>query len=183
MHRALPFALVALFAATGSALAQPPAPAPADAPPMSPADAFMQQLDKDGDGKVSQAEALAPQSERFKAVDADGDGFLTAAEAGASFKAQVPAEMLEEMQKRGMPDPGETFVKNLDKDGDGKVNPAEFQQPTQDSFTRLDADADGFATREEAAAYFTQMQQKMEEQMRQMQEMQQQQQQEQAPQQ
>lgn len=171
MHKALPFALVALFAATGSALAQPPA----GAPPMSPADAFMQQLDRDGDGKVSQAEALAPQEERFKSVDADGDGMVTAAEAEASFKAQVPAEMLEEMQKRGMPDPGETFVKNLDKDGDGKVSPAELQQPTLDSFTRLDADGDGFATGEEAAAYFSQMQQTIEEQMRKLKEMQQQQ--------
>lgn len=170
MHRALPFALAALFAAVGSAVAQPPEGAAPPSPPLAPAEAFMKQLDADGDGKVSQAEALTPQAARMKEVDANGDGFVSGEEASTSFKAQVPAEMLAEMQKRGMPDPGETFVKNLDKDGDGKVSPTEFQQPTVDAFTRMDANADGAATQEEAAAYFAQMQQKMEEQMRKMQE-------------
>lgn len=167
MHRALPLALAALFAATGSAVAQPPEGA---APPPSPSEAFLKQLDTDGDGKVSQAEALAPQGARMKGMDTNGDGFVSADEAGAAFRAQVPAEMLEEMQKRGMPDPGETFVKNLDKDGDGKVSETELQQPTADAFARMDSNADGAATPDEAAAYFTQMQQKMEEQMRMMQE-------------
>ena len=174
MQRALPFAVAALVAAAGTAFAQTPTE-PAEDAPASPADAFIQQLDTDGDGKVSRSEALAPQTARFKEVDTDGDGFVTAEEASVSFNAQVPAEMLEAMKERGMPDPGETFITNLDKDGDGKVSPAEFEQPTIDGFTRMDADADGFATREEAEVYFTAMQQQMEEQMRRMQEQMQQQ--------
>lgn len=174
MQRALPFAVAALVAAAGTAFAQPPTQPPEGAP-VSPADAFIQQLDTDGDGKVSRAEALAPQTERFKEVDTDGDGFITAEEASVSFNAQVPAEMLEAMKERGMPDPGETFISNLDTDGDGKVSPSEFEQPTIDAFTRMDADGDGYATREEAEAYFTVMQQQMEEQMRRMQEQMQQQ--------
>jgi hypothetical protein len=81
--------------------------------------------------------------------------------------------MLEAMKERGMPDPGETFVNNLDKNGDGKVDKTEFQQPTVDAFQRMDTDGDGFATKEEAAAYFEQMRQQMQEQMRRMQEQQQ----------
>lgn len=37
-------------------------------------------MDKDGDGKVSEAEFLAPLREAFQRMDADGDGFLDAAE-------------------------------------------------------------------------------------------------------
>ncbi len=150
---------------TGSALAQDAAPAD-----MQPADAFIQQLDTDGDGKVSLEEALAPQQQRFDEIDADGDGYITAEEAGNAFNAQVPAEMLEAMQERGMPDPGETFVKNLDQDGDGRVSREEFEQPTIESFNRMDTDGDGYATREEATAFFDEMQRQMQEQMQRMQE-------------
>lgn len=39
-------------------------------------------LDKDGDGRVSQEEFLAPLREAFQRMDADGDGFLDDGEAG-----------------------------------------------------------------------------------------------------
>ncbi|MBK1620373.1 EF-hand domain-containing protein [Lamprobacter modestohalophilus] len=155
---------------TSLSVAQDDAPAPT-----KPADAFIQQLDTDGDGKVSLEEALAPQKPRFTETDTDGDGFISMEEASTAFNNQVPAEMLEAMKERGMPDPGETFVKNLDKDGDGKVSPAEFEQPTVESFERMDADSDGFATNEEATAFFEEMQRQMQEQMQKMQQMQQQQ--------
>ena len=41
---------------------------------------FIRMLDKDGDGKVSKAEALAKAEERFNRADANHDGFLTADE-------------------------------------------------------------------------------------------------------
>jgi len=148
----------------------------APAAPTTPADAFIQQLDTDGDGKVSLEEALAPQKPRFSETDTDGDGFVSVEEASTAFSNQVPAEMLEAMKERGMPDPGESFVKNLDKDGDGKISPAEFEQPTVESFKRMDADGDGFATKQEATLFFEEMQRQMQEQMQQMQQMQQQQQ-------
>lgn len=147
---------------TGSALAQEEAATPADT---KPAEAFIQQLDSDGDGKVSLEEALAPQKPRFTETDSDGDGLISVEEAGTAFNEQVPAEMLEAMKERGMPDPGETFVKNLDQDGDGQVSLEEFEQPTIDSFNRMDADGDGFATKEEATAFFDEMQRQMQEQM------------------
>jgi Ca2+-binding EF-hand superfamily protein len=167
MQRVIPIALIALCGAVVApvALAQEPETAPGG----SPADAFMQQLDKDGDGKVSLDEAKAPQQEQFTKMDTDGSGTLDTAEAGASFKAQVPPEMLEAMKERGMPDPGETFVKNLDTDGDGTVDAAEFEQPSIKSFTAMDKDGDGGATKEEASEYFDQLRAKLQQQMEQMQ--------------
>lgn len=73
-----------------------------------------------------------------------------------------------------MPDPGESFVNNLDKDGDGSVSAQEFEQPTVESFGRMDADGDGLATKEEAAAYFADMKQQIQQKMEQMQQMQEQ---------
>lgn len=173
MQRTLPLALVALGAslALSSAHAQPPGAAEQGAG--DPAAAFIEQLDTDGDGRVSLEEALAPQRARFAEVDTDGDGFITAEEASAAFAAQVPPEMLEAMKERGMPDPGETFIANLDQNGDGRVDLDEFKRPTIEAFERMDADGDGFATYEEATVFFQQMRQQMEEQMRRMQEQQQ----------
>ncbi|MFP4062174.1 MAG: EF-hand domain-containing protein [Halochromatium sp.] len=162
----LALAIAGTFAAS-SALAQEDAPAEP-----KPAEAFIQQLDTDGDGKVSLDEALAPQKPRFAETDADGDGFISVEEAGEAFNAQVPAEMLEAMKERGMPDPGETFVKNLDQNDDGKVDASEFERPTVESFQRMDADDDGFATKEEATAFFDEMQREMQEQMQKMQQQQ-----------
>ena len=169
MQRAIHLAVLALCGsvAAGSAFAQePPGPAfeAGDA-----AKAFMEKLDTDKSGGISLAEAVAPQQEQFTANDTDGDGFITAEEAGAAFAAQVPPEMMEAMKERGMPDPGETFVKNLDKNGDGKVDLGEFEQPTKDSFAAMDANGDGTADEAEATAYFEQMRAKMQARIQEMQ--------------
>ena len=47
---------------------------------------LVRHLDKDGDGKVSKAEALAAAEERFNRADANHDGFLTAEELQAAHK-------------------------------------------------------------------------------------------------
>jgi hypothetical protein len=51
----------------------------ADGAPGGPTD-----LDADGDGRVSEAEFLAPMREGFRKVDADGSGFLEEGERGTS---------------------------------------------------------------------------------------------------
>ena len=155
-ERALSLALAALFGAAlvSPAAAEPPGGQP---PPPNPAEAFIQQHDTDGDGKVSQAEALAPQEARFKEMDANGDGFVTADEVRQSFEAQVPAEVRQKMKEQGMPDPGEAFVKELDKDGDGRVDLAEALQPSVEGFKQMDANGDGLATRDEVDAFFRKM--------------------------
>lgn len=166
----LPSIVVAmLLGATAAAVsAQPPQEGAQE-----PAQAFIDQLDEDGDGKVSLEEALQPQGPRFSEIDADGDGIITADEAAETFQSQVPTEMLEAMKERGM-QPGQTFVDNLDTNNDGQVDKGEFEQPTVEAFQRMDTDGNGFATPDEASAYFAQMKQQMEEQMRRMQEQQQQ---------
>lgn len=177
MQRAIPLAVLALcssFAVQGVlAQAQQGQAGGAEAA----AEAFMQKLDADGSGGISLEEATAPQMEQFKQNDADGDGYITPDEASAAFAEQVPPEMMEAMKERGMPNPGKTFVENLDQDGDGKVSLEEFEQPTKESFAAMDTNNDGIADAEEAAAYFEQMQAKMQERMQQMQQQMQQQQQ------
>jgi len=170
MQRAYPILIAALVGGLASSLVMAQDPQPATA---SPADAFVGQLDSDGDGKISLDEAVAPQKARFSETDANGDGMLSAEEAGTAFKAQVPPEMIEAMEERGMPDPGETFVKNLDQNEDGQVDPSEFEQPTEASFKQMDTDGDGFATKDEATVFFDEMQRQMQEQMQRMQEQQQ----------
>ena len=152
-ERALSLTLAALFGAaivSAAAAAEPPA----GQQPANPAEAFIQQHDTDGDGKVSQAEALAPKDARFKELDSDGDGFITADEFRRAFEAEVPAETRQKMKERGMSDPSETFIKELDKDGDGKVSLIEASQPSVEGFKQMDADGDGFATRDEVDAFF-----------------------------
>jgi len=170
MQRITPIAIIALVSAitAPSAFGQEETPDQA----ASPADAFMQQLDTDGDGKVTLDEAKAPQKEQFAKMDNDGSGTITADEASATFKTQVPPEMLETMKERGMPDPGETFIQNLDTNSDGGVDPTEFEQPSVKSFAAMDKDGDGGATKEEASAYFDQLREQIQQQMQQMQQMQ-----------
>lgn len=153
MPRVWTFATIGLCGSVAALTAVAQEPAASDEGG-SPAEAFIKQLDMSGDGVVSLDEAFAPQKEQFKEIDADGSGTLDAGEASKAFKAKVPKEMLEEKKKGGMPDPGETCITNLDKNGDGSVDAAEFEQPTAESFGRTDADGDAKVTTEEVIAYF-----------------------------
>lgn len=157
-EKALSLALAVLLGAPVVAAVAAQAPAgEAQQPPINPAEAFIKQHDTDGDGKVSQAEAVAPSSAQFKELDADADGFITAAEFRKAFEARVPPEARQKMKERGMSDPGEGFLKELDQSGDGKVDLAESQRDTVEGFKRMDTDGDGFATPEEADAFFRKM--------------------------
>lgn len=182
MQRTLPLALAALL---GAALAAPasaqapqePGPGPAQPPMANAGENFIKQLDTDADGKVSQAEAVARQEARFKTIDANGDGFATADEFRQSFMALMSPEAQQKLKERGLGDPGESFIKELDKNSDGKVDTGESQQPTVEGFKRMDGDSDGFATLAEADTFFRNMW----EQVHRMQQQQQQQQQVQPP--
>jgi Ca2+-binding EF-hand superfamily protein len=48
---------------------------------------------------------------------------------------------------------GAAFIHHFDSDKDGKVSLDEFRAPGDQSFKTIDADGDGFATAEEAAAF------------------------------
>lgn len=143
----------AALVAPAGAEQQPEATA---APPASPLDTIMKQ-DADGDGKISLAESFANESERFKEMDADGDGFVTGDEAGTAIEAQIPAETLEKMKARGMPEPNEIFLNRFDTNGDGKVDFEEFGRPSTESFKFVDTDGDGFLTKPELEGYIDHM--------------------------
>ncbi len=169
MQRLTHIAVVALCAGLGaqSVFGQPGEAMPGFAADEATAK-FMEQLDTDGSGDVSLDEALAPQMERFGKTDTNGDKFITSDEAGAAFRSQVPPEMLEAMEERGMPDPGERFVQGLDQNQDGKVDEDEFMAPSKASFEAMDSNGDGKADKDEATAYFEELGAKMQKQIEQM---------------
>ena len=87
------------------------------------------QLDKDGDGKLSREEFDGPAA-LFARIDLDKNGSLT-------------QEELRKWQSRPA-----VRLKQMDKDGDGKISREEFTGPAQ-RFDVLDADKDGSITLQE----------------------------------
>jgi Ca2+-binding EF-hand superfamily protein len=129
-------------------------------------------MDKNGDGKISTAEYTGPEP-IFTRLDANKDGFVTrdevsqllsaAQQAGgppaAAPKPAEPAKPTETPKPKsaGAPRPkGAAVAKaqvakrilSMDKDGDGKISKAEFQGRPE-RFERLDANKDGFLTKDE----------------------------------
>lgn len=92
-----------------------------------------QEMDADGDGKVSQAEWKGP-PEGFARLDRNADGVLDAAD--MQGKGGAGGGMGLELVRRRWAE--------MDADGDGKLTPAEWKgdQP----FERVDADKDGVLT-------------------------------------
>ncbi len=56
---------------------------------------------------------------------------------------------------------GAAFMHHFDSDKDGKVSLDEFLAPGAQSFKTIDADGDGFATADEAAAFEQKMKEMM----------------------
>ena len=93
---------------------------------------MLTEFDTDGDGLISSDEFPGP-ADHFEILDADGDGFLSAEELLAG---------------RPVP-PAAGGFEGDDADQDGMVSQAEFSG-SEEFFNRLDADGDGFITRQEA---------------------------------
>lgn len=132
---------------------------------------FIETLDADKDGKVSQEEFMAPRQERFTKADTDGDGLLSQEEIQAAIES-----FREERGPRGDhamrggdgprgnqpmyggdgprgPNP-EQMIERLDTDGDGLLSAEELAAAPQNQtmFQRLDADGDGAISEEEFQA-------------------------------
>lgn len=97
-----------------------------------------EQIDADGDGKITQSELQGVAAARFADADGDGDGFLTQDE-------------LANAGQKGVQRRTEKMIEHMDTDGDGKIALAEMK-PRRDPawmFDRIDADGDGAISKAE----------------------------------
>lgn len=111
------------------------------------------EIDANGDGKITADEMQAYADLRFDGADTNGDGYVDAAELQAHILAQTTAR-LEERSTR--------MIARLDKDGDGKLSAEEMRAGPRghrgegDRFERMlarfDTDGDGAISREEMDA-------------------------------
>ena len=119
---------------------------------------FVDRLDRDGDGKISESEFDGP-AEHFSRFEVNGDGFISEDEASTgpppgrrqdkNQQRERPPRGGEESGPEGECLEGAGFVDRLDQNGDGKVSKAEFDGPAE-VFRELDRNGDGFITEEEA---------------------------------
>jgi Ca2+-binding EF-hand superfamily protein len=107
------------------------------------------EMDIDGDGKITAEEMQAHASLRFDAADTNNDGFVDAAELQAHMLAQATARMQDRSAR---------MIARLDTDKDGKLSPEEMRAGPRggDRFERMlkrmDTDGDGAISREEMEA-------------------------------
>lgn len=102
--------IIALFAVSGIALAQPLGPGgqgdqgfngPGRPGGMGGPGGMIRHMDTDGDGRVSQAEHQAATAGRFQKLDANGDGFVTADEFKAKRERQQEFQQkMQELRKQ-----------------------------------------------------------------------------------
>ncbi len=105
----------------------------------------MEIFDRDKDGKLSKEEF--PMPDRFSDIDKDGDGYITESEFSAAWQQRVG------QQGGGFPGGGQPRgnpMDMFDRDKDGKVSKEEFPMP--DRFSDIDRDGDGYITESEFSA-------------------------------
>ncbi|WP_306153084.1 EF-hand domain-containing protein [Roseovarius sp. MMSF_3281] len=101
-----------------------------------------EEVDANGDGKVSRDEMQARAAARFNDADSDGDGAISRDEMIARAMARVEKRV-------------DRMMSRLDADDDGMVTEAEMQQMRDKHmgrmFKRMDKDGDGALSKEEFA--------------------------------
>jgi Ca2+-binding EF-hand superfamily protein len=100
---------------------------------------MLQRLDLNQDGAITLDEASAVRAVRFLHWDSDGDDAITEAEMLTAAQARM-ARRIAKMFAR------------MDRNGDGRVERAEFDDHGAARFARLDTDGDGRVSREEIRA-------------------------------
>ncbi len=118
--------------------------------PGGPGD-MLKQLDTDGDGAISQAEA-GERWERMARLDSNGDKVVSkeefAAMAGRPGGPQGPGA------PGGGPRGGAQFFETADKNSDGKLTQDEVPEQAWARMAEADKDGDKAVTKEELAAHF-----------------------------
>ena len=95
--------------------------------------AFLDSIDANKDGNISQAEHDAMRATHLAELDRNNDGFVTYEEHKAARDARAR----------------DHFAKRHDKDGDGRVSIDEMAERGEGMFDRMDANDDGMVTQEE----------------------------------
>jgi len=151
LHTGLLATFLAAAVSTSTAFAEPPADG-AKGDRAHKMHAHLKAADKDGDSKISRDEANASMprmAKNFDAIDANKDGFVTKEEMRA----------LREKNGGAKGDRGHKMhahLKAADKDGDGKISREEANASMPrlaKNFEAIDANKDGFVTKEEMGAF------------------------------
>lgn len=100
-----------------------------------------EELDADGDGRITPEEMAALMQARFEGADADGDGALS--------RDELIARMTERQAER-IAAHADHMIERHDSDGDGMLNPDEMKSGGDGRmFKRADTDGDGAITKAE----------------------------------
>jgi len=102
---------------------------------------MLEQMDTNGDGRISLDEYVAAASARFKSIDTQNKGSIDAADIASSPAA------VERIDRRA-----ESIVKRLDTAGNGYVTKDEVLAAAQNRFARMDANGDGKLTPDELSS-------------------------------
>jgi Ca2+-binding EF-hand superfamily protein len=105
-----------------------------------PAQHFFAEMDANKDGKVTREEAKSAGDRLFQKLDLDKDGTITEAEAQAGMRALGKER-------------AEARFDAKDTNHDGKLSAEESKMPAE-RFTRIDANKDGFVTKDELSQAF-----------------------------
>jgi Ca2+-binding EF-hand superfamily protein len=137
MKRRVAFAVIA--AVSAAAFAVPVLAQEAHHHGYNHGERMLRHLDLNGDGGISPAEARAIGEVRFLRMDSDGDGVITEVEMQAAAQKRIARRIAKK-------------IAWLDKNGDGRVERAEFDEHGAARFARLDTDGDGRVSQEEFRA-------------------------------
>jgi Ca2+-binding EF-hand superfamily protein len=99
------------------------------------------EMDANGDGKVSEAEHSAWAGQKFTRMDTNGDGKVTAAE--------MSAEKDRSGKAGGKQMSAEEKIRTIDTNGDGSLSKEEHEAGTVAKFTEMDANKDGSLSKTE----------------------------------
>lgn len=144
LRSTLTMTLAAAFAMAGPLAAQETGNLRND-PGRAIAERLAARIDRNGDGRIDEAEIRAASAEALASIDADGDGRMTPGEL-----LDWPLGMADLAAFRGRSGSYETamaIVFNIfDRDGDGIVSGAEHEAAVMHSYAYADLDGDGVLT-------------------------------------